>query len=527
MARVIPSAVIRVARTRRPRSTFLATAGLVFLLAILAAAIVAAQQQSKAQLRTNFALRGTSSARLVSTYLNEQAHREQQSARHFLSGPHVSASQVNLVVDSFGGSAAGLLDNKGILLGVVPSDPKLIGQQFATKYRHFEAAERGKIAVSNVVTSAVNGVPVMAVAVPYSTPQGRRVFSVAYRAASSTLNAFVDHTIAYRQHHVFLVDSAGKLLATSPRTSAATLAGADPTLARAAAHSSNGTVSGVKTPTTFTTAAVPGTPWRLLIAVPNSKLYNSIAGWTKWLPWAVFALVALLGTVLVALLKRSVADRSRLASLSATMERTAQTDSLTGLFNRRALTAHITRVAAQSRRREEPMSVLMIDLDRFKQVNDTHGHEAGDQVLCAVADLMRDALRGDDVYGRWGGDEFVVVLPATDADAARATIGRLRDAAKGVDLRDVGLPDGIPMSIGAATGMHTSTHDLIHSADLALYEAKAAIRDAGNLLAGNQVQANPTTIRSTPRPTPSAPPVTHSGSEHPARRGTDVPASRR
>jgi hypothetical protein len=106
-------------------------------------------------------------------------------------------------------------------------------------------------------------------------------------------------------------------------------------------------------------------------------------------------------------------------------------------------------------------------------------------------------------------------------------LGGLRDAAKGVDLRDVGLPDGIPMSIGAATGMHTSTHDLIHDADLALYQAKGAIRDARNLLAGSELQASPTTIRSAPRQTPSAPPLTHSGNEHPARRGTDAPTSRR
>ncbi|MHB8235515.1 MAG: sensor domain-containing diguanylate cyclase, partial [Solirubrobacteraceae bacterium] len=345
-----------------------------------------------------------------------------------------------------------------------------------TRYRHFEAAERGKIAISNVVQSAVKALPVMAVAVPYPTPQGRRVFSVAYRAAGSTLDAFVDHTIAYRQHEVFLVDPAGRLLAASPRTGAPSLPAADRRLADAVAHSPAGSFTDGKTPSTFASAAVPGTAWRLVVAVPNSHLYNSITGWSHVVPWLVFALVTLLGLVLIALLSRSLTDRERLTKLSATMRRTAQTDSLTGLYNRRALTEHLTRAAARARRHDEPLSVLMIDLDRFKQTNDTFGHEAGDQVLCTVADCMREVLRVEDIYGRWGGDEFLVALPVTDATGAEVTAGRLREAAAAVDLESIGLEHGVPLSIGVACGTHTSPIELIRQADLALYRAKAAGR---------------------------------------------------
>ena len=450
------------------------------LLAILATAIVSSQEQSRKQLRTNFALRATSSATLISTYLTEQAQREQHTAKHFLSEPHVSAKRFDLVVSAFGGVAAGLLDSRGLLLGVVPSAPKLIGQQFATRYRHFEAAERGRIAISNVVQSAVKGLPVMAVAVPYATPQGRRVFSVAYRAAGSTLEAFVDHTIAYRQHEVFLVDPTGRLLATSPRTGAATLAAADPRMARAVAGGAHGSFGEGKSASTFATAAVPGTAWRLVVAVPDSHLYNSISGWSYVVPWLVFALVTLLGVLLIALLARSLADRARLTALSATMRRTAQTDSLTGLYNRRALTEQLTRAAARARRHDEPLSVLMIDLDHFKQTNDGFGHEAGDQVLCTIADCLRDALRAEDIYGRWGGDEFLVALPVTDEAGANISAGRLREAASAVDLASIGLPDGVALSIGVATGTHISPIELIRQADLALYRAKAA-RDPGAL----------------------------------------------
>jgi diguanylate cyclase (GGDEF)-like protein len=468
--------VIGLGRVRRQRSAILAAVGLLLLLAMLALAIVSSQAQSHKQLRTNFALRADSSATLVSTFLAEQAQREQITARRFLSEAHVSARRFNLVVSSFGGVAAGLLDARGHLLGVVPSSPSLIGQPFATRYRHFEAAERGHIAVSNVVQSAVKSVPVMAVAVPYPTPRGRRVFSVAYRAAGSTLNAFVDHTIAYRQHRVFLVDASGRLLAASPRTRALTLAAADPQLARDLARSRNGSVAGGGAPRTFTSAPVPGSPWRLVVAVPDSHLYNSITGFSHIVPWLVLALVALLGALLIALLSRSLADRERLTRLSATMRRTAQTDSLTGLYNRRALTEQLTRAAARARRHDEPLSLLMIDLDRFKQTNDTFGHEAGDQVLCTLADCLRDVLRSDDIYGRWGGDEFLVALPVTEAAGAEITAARLREAAAAVDLTAIGLPDGVPLSIGVATAVHTSPIELVRVADLALYRAKAARR---------------------------------------------------
>jgi diguanylate cyclase (GGDEF)-like protein len=464
---------IGLGRARRQRSAILAGLGLCVLLTVLAVAIVSSQEQSRKQLRTNFALRATSSATLVSTYLAEQAQRERSTATHFLAEPHVSVERFDLVVSAFGGVAAGLLDDRGKLLGVVPSDPGLIGQQFATRYRHFEAAERGKIAISNVVQSAVKALPVMAVAVPYPTPQGRRVFSVAYRAAGSTLDAFVDHTIAYRQHEVFLVDPTGRLLAASPRTDAPSLTAADARFAHAVARSPAGAFTHGKTPSTFASAAVPGTAWRLVVAVPNSRLYNSITGWSHVVPWLVFALVTLLGLVLIALLSRSLADRERLTKLSATMRRTAQTDSLTGLYNRRALTEHLTRSTARARRHEEPLSVLMIDLDRFKQTNDTYGHEAGDQVLCTVADCMREVLRVDDIYGRWGGDEFLVALPVTDAAGAEVTAGRLRESAAAVDLTSIGLEHGVPLSIGVACGTHTSPIELIRQADLALYRAKA------------------------------------------------------
>ncbi len=451
----------------------LASLALLVLLGTLSAGIVLSRQQSRTHILSTFALRGSASATFVSEFLMQQATHEQQAAQRFLAGRRVSPTRFQLVVAAFGSSAAVLLDSSGRLLDVVPSDPALIGHPIASRYAHLAAAEQGRLAVSNVVPSAARGTQVTAIAVPFATPQGRRVFSTAYDASSTALGRFVEHTVPYRQHEVLLLDGNGHVVAASPATSASTLAQADPALAHAAAHTSSGSVPGARTPTTFADTPIAGTPWRLLIAVPNSRLYASISGWTKFVPWVVLALVSILGTLLVALFARSLSDRARLTALSATLTQVARTDTLTGLLNRRALGEQLARAASHARRHSEPLSVLMVDLDRFKQTNDRFGHEAGDRVLCALADCMRDALRADDIYGRWGGDEFLIALPATDEEHAHIAATRLRDCARLLQLGDIGLPEGVPFSVGVATATQSTPVELARAADVALYEAKS------------------------------------------------------
>lgn len=457
----------------RLRAILLASLGLLLLLAALAVAIVASERQSRSQIVDTFGLRGATSARFISTYLDEQAMREQQTAERTLSGRHVSGERFRVVVAAFGSDAAGLVDRGGRLLAIVPGSRKLLGLPIANRYAHLAAAERGRVAVSNVFPSAARGASVAAIAVPFHTPYGRRVFSVAYHTSGSALEAFVNHTISYRRHSVFLVDASGRLLAASPATAAPTLAEADPSLARAAARASHGGVSGARSPSTFTDTAVPGTPWHILIAVPDSRLYASLGALALAIPWIVLGLLSLLGAVLIALFARLLTDRARLASLSRTFEKSAHTDLLTGLFNRRALSGHLARAAAHSRRSGEPLSVLMVDLDRFKETNDRYGHEAGDQVLCALARCMRDVVRAEDVYGRWGGDEFLMLLPSTDEAGAETVAARLRGAAKAVKLDALGLAGGVPLSVGSATAIHTTPDEVVRAADQDLYRAKA------------------------------------------------------
>lgn len=482
MTTVRSTLAIARARARRSRATLLAAAGLLLLLGVLAAAIVFSHDQAKSQIQSNFALRGANAARFASNYLTDQASHQKQAARRFLAGPHVSPRSFQLIAATLNSSAAVLLDSSGRVLDAFPTDRALRGRAIASGYAHLATAESGRDAFSNVISSPVAATAVTAVAVPYATASGRRVLSADYTADALALDTLVEHTVSYPVHSVYLVDPAERIVAASPMTQAVTLAQADPQLAQAVAHGSQGPVARATKPSTFTTARVPGTSWRLLIAVPDSHLYASVTGATKWVPWLVFALVTVLGSLLVALFARSLADRARLTKLSSAMQRTAQTDSLTGLNNRRALTEQMTRAAAHARRHGEPLSVLMIDLDRFKHTNDTFGHEAGDHVLCAIADCMRDVLRIDDVYGRWGGDEFLVALPVTDEAGAAVSASRLREAAATIDLTSIGLSFGVALSIGAASGIHTSPIELIREADLALYRAKALGRD-GDVLA--------------------------------------------
>jgi diguanylate cyclase (GGDEF)-like protein len=235
-------------------------------------------------------------------------------------------------------------------------------------------------------------------------------------------------------------------------------------------------VAGTAGADTFTVAPVANTPWRIVIAEPSSHLFASISGFAAWLPWIVFALVSVFGLLLLGLLTRSLADRARLLALSNMMSTKARTDWLTGAYNRRALNEHLARATAYARRHGEPLSVMMVDLDGFKQTNDRFGHAAGDSVLRAVSECMRTILRADDVFGRWGGDEFAIILPAIDEMAVGIAAERLHDAAASIDLGELGA--GVRLSIGKATGVHTSPDALTRAADLDLYRAKSAKRAA-------------------------------------------------
>jgi two-component system cell cycle response regulator len=152
-------------------------------------------------------------------------------------------------------------------------------------------------------------------------------------------------------------------------------------------------------------------------------------------------------------------------------------DSLTGLANRRYILTQLGSQVSGARRHGRPLSVAIVDIDHFKAVNDRHGHQAGDRVLVAVARALAENLRAEDHLGRLGGEEFLVVLPDTDATAAARVTDKLRCEAA-LTVVELGAERvGVTVSMGVATWAGEAPEDLLRRADRALYDAKAAGRD--------------------------------------------------
>ncbi len=155
------------------------------------------------------------------------------------------------------------------------------------------------------------------------------------------------------------------------------------------------------------------------------------------------------------------------------MERRAKTDPLTDLANRRALEEALARETDRSRRYGSRLSVLMIDVDQLKAVNDAHGHEAGDRVLKDLAAMLLETVRSVDVPGRWAGDEFVVVLPDTQAAQAKLLANRLLERTRVRPTRIKDQPVELSLSVGVAEyDGKESLADLVRRVDLAMYDAK-------------------------------------------------------
>jgi two-component system, cell cycle response regulator len=153
-------------------------------------------------------------------------------------------------------------------------------------------------------------------------------------------------------------------------------------------------------------------------------------------------------------------------------------DDLTGLWNRAMVREHLSTELIRAKRAGKPLAVMIADLDHFKKINDTHGHLAGDAILREAASRMRLALRAYDSIGRYGGEEFLIVLPDCDTDAA-VFVGeraRVRVAAP-MHVGDVDLPLSVSLGVSSTRTAPEDPDGLIQAADAALYRAKAAGRN--------------------------------------------------
>jgi two-component system cell cycle response regulator len=182
---------------------------------------------------------------------------------------------------------------------------------------------------------------------------------------------------------------------------------------------------------------------------------------------------------MLALVASELAGPLQMCALYEDAQRMATTDALTGLLNRRAFLDAVERERARSDRHVLPFSLLLLDLDHFKAVNDTNGHAAGDAVLKGVANVLTRVARKSDVVARWGGEEFVVALPQTGEAGARVAGERVR---RGIAEATYALPSGEALRMTASVGVSSAEspwalESIVGAADAAMYSAKSRGRN--------------------------------------------------
>lgn len=188
--------------------------------------------------------------------------------------------------------------------------------------------------------------------------------------------------------------------------------------------------------------------------------------------------ISLIAARLSSMRSRLQAQRAKLTEALDEVKRLATHDELTGLFNRRYMLARLSQEKRRFRRNPHVFSVALIDLDHFKLINDARGHEAGDEVLCAFSKAVSSSLRDSDLIARWGGEEFLLLLPDTTLGQARATIERLQQV-----IHDIPTLNGGTLTFSAGATEYRPDEKLtatVARADHAMYAAKAAGRNRVN-----------------------------------------------
>jgi len=176
--------------------------------------------------------------------------------------------------------------------------------------------------------------------------------------------------------------------------------------------------------------------------------------------------------------RRMVELQTALVEARDTMAHQAQHDALTGIFNRRAILESLEREISRARREDGTVSIGMLDIDFFKKINDTYGHQVGDEVLIGFVRTVLGNLREYDFTGRYGGEEFLIIAPGRQDEPFVGLYERLRRQVAETPVETSAGPISITVSIGTVTGNGTATIDeLLSTADLALYQAKAEGRN--------------------------------------------------
>src|SRR3984885_584794 len=398
--------------------------GWLLVIAVGGWAVLNSQSSSRRAVAGRVVSRTQYSASFISLYLRDLLARDRAAAQAWLSGAHVSRATLENTSAALGLRAAALTD------------------------AHAPAGA----SAPRISLGEVGGKPAIVFAVDYATPSGEREFSGTYAMSDTALSTVLGHTFAMPGWRASLIDSHGARVSAGPGSDDAN-------------------------PLHFS-AAVPGIEWKLAVTVPPNELYGFFEGAGRWVAWLALAGLGAAGLAVIFLFVRLQRRRAQLGMLNGELARLAAVDPLTGLRNRREIEQYLSEALSAARRHELALSLLVIDVDHFKTFNDRFGHQQGDAILAHTARALDGALRAEDAIGRWGGEEFLVVLPGTDEDGAMSVTERLRTALatdQPPEARGHELPVTIP--IGLAEWRQETVGELINRADGALYQGKAAGRD--------------------------------------------------
>jgi diguanylate cyclase (GGDEF)-like protein len=400
-----------------------------------------------------------------------KASRTPAAARAEFSGrPDALRRAVRAAAAAANGQRVAVLDARGRVLAAAggASDPQ------PSARGGVRLALRGTPSISDAWVDGRRR-EVVELAVPFRTRSGRRVVLVSAPVAvvQSFTQGFFATASALRGTQGYLIDGAGRTLSsTRPRQEGL------PGPIREALERGDGGRDGGRV---FVAAKVPSSRWRVVLSVQGSALYASIDGApldAARLLLAAFiaAICALLGLGLLAARGgRLLAAANRSADAASELAHERLHDPLTGLANRALFAVRAEQAVAASRRRGRCVAVVFMDIDHYKLINDSLGHEVGDQVLREVARRLTRSLRGADTVSRFGGDEFVVLCDdLRDARAAIPAVERIRAGLRGpVEVGGRQVP--VSFSIGVATGggeAERTAAELLADADTAMYRAK-------------------------------------------------------
>ncbi|MBV9606507.1 MAG: GGDEF domain-containing protein [Solirubrobacterales bacterium] len=446
--------------------------GAVVVLAWLAVMVAGAWVIANSEASSRRAMAGRLDARtryaasFISIYARDLLARERSAARAWLASPDGTADTLARTSAALGMTGAVLLDAHGRAVVDSPRSDQPVAALLTRRYAGFAAAAAaaaatasgaGRAGASRISLVQLGKSPLITFAATYPSASGARVLAGAYAVSDTVLPSALDHMLSTGGWQAFLVDSTGGRLAAGqpgPRP-------ADSVSFR---------------------AAVAGTPWAIVVNDPESQLYGFLSGPGSWVGWLALTGLTVAGLAIILLIAGLARNRTQLTALNDQLARLASVDPLTGLRNRRAIEEYLHDALSAARRHALPLSLLVVDVDHFKNFNDQLGHRSGDAVLAHTAHALDRALRAEDAMGRWGGEEFLVVLPGTDEEGAVRVAGRIR-AALAADQPEEASAHGlsVTVTIGVAEWQQEEMSELVGRADRALYEGKAAGRDTAQV----------------------------------------------